>query len=266
MNISLSPFAALAGVLLWSTVIGAAPAAAAGACEDTGDARRVVVELYTSEGCSSCPPADRWLSALADSGLADGTLPLALHVDYWDRIGWPDRFADARFTSRQRSIAVNNRLRTIYTPQVVVDGADTPRWYRSEEVVSTLRERLAEPAPLGIRIRAESDGDEVALTIGVDTTGVEAATARWSVVAGLTQDGLETAVERGENAGRNLRHDRVVRAWVDGLRPRDDEVAVRLPLPEDLGGRGVRAFAFVEAGVGRPVQAVDCALPDPGRG
>jgi len=82
-----------------------------------------VIELYTSEGCSSCPPADRWLAALASQPqLWARYVPLAFHVDYWDALGWPDRFASRRHTARQRAYARNGRLSQVYTPAFVVGG------------------------------------------------------------------------------------------------------------------------------------------------
>ena len=220
----------------------------------------MVVELYTSEGCSSCPPADRWLSALAGSGLADLTLPLSLHVDYWDYIGWPDRFAEARFTRRQREIAAENRLRTIYTPQVVLDGRDLPRWHRGQDFVAQLRERSQQAAPLALSINAQPRAAEVEISVHVRPVNEQPLPRSWTLVAGLTQDGLASSVERGENAGRRLTHDRVVRAWASDLRVTDSRAVVRLPLPSDRGGADVRAFAFAQSGAAMPLQAVDCAL------
>ena len=106
-------------------VLPAAPALAAGCKAESGEKTVALVELYTSEGCSSCPPADRWLSALAERGFApDRVVPLALHVDYWDYIGWKDPFAKALFSARQRELAAIARSRVVYTPQVVLAGKD----------------------------------------------------------------------------------------------------------------------------------------------
>src|SRR5215218_3837153 len=98
-------------------------------CTATSARHRVpLLELYTSEGCDSCPPADRWISSLASRGYgSDRVVVLAFHVDYWDRLGWPDRFAQTRFTERQRAINDRNRSRVIYTPQLVLNGKDYRR-------------------------------------------------------------------------------------------------------------------------------------------
>lgn len=87
--------------------------------------RVAVLELYTSEGCSSCPPADRFLSQLKDSGISDRQLiPMAFHVTYWDYIGWNDRFAKKQFDQRQRELAYKNKSSTVYTPQFLLSGDD----------------------------------------------------------------------------------------------------------------------------------------------
>src|SRR5687767_8007237 len=93
----------------------------------SGPVAATVVELYTSEGCSSCPPADRWLSAVAQRG---DVVALAYHVDYWDRLGWKDRFASPAFTQRQLDQRPVNGARFAYTPQVVIDGRDRSGWHR----------------------------------------------------------------------------------------------------------------------------------------
>src|SRR5262245_36872571 len=88
-----------------------------------------LVELYTSEGCDSCPPADRWLSSLGGKGYtADRVVPIALHVDYWDYIGWKDPYARAAHSARQRKMASLARAAAIYTPQVLVQGKDFRDW------------------------------------------------------------------------------------------------------------------------------------------
>src|SRR6516225_4364306 len=96
--------------------------AADGGCRAASGPRApAVVELYTSEGCSSCPPADRWLSALKDR---PDVVPLAFHVDYWDSLGWKDRFAQAQFSQRQNATQHTSGARFAYTPQVILDSRD----------------------------------------------------------------------------------------------------------------------------------------------
>ena len=120
---------ALRMVLALIGLASAAHAAAAVCSARTTERTTVLVELFTSEGCSSCPPADRWLSAVGMSAYVPGrVVPIALHVDYWDYIGWKDRFAQTRFSKRQRRIADIRHEPVIYTPQVRVQGQDFRRW------------------------------------------------------------------------------------------------------------------------------------------
>ena len=100
----------------------------------------VIVELYTSQGCSSCPPADEFVAMLASD---PRILPLALHVDYWDYIGWEDHFAQGKFTDRQRAYAKAVGSRTIYTPQLIIGGQDRIEGFSPEETADRLREHLA---------------------------------------------------------------------------------------------------------------------------
>src|SRR3954470_19259549 len=101
----------------------------AGQCRaQSGEQTSALVELYTSEGCNSCPPADRWLSALGDKYRQELVVPLALHVDYWDYIGWKDPYAKREFSQRQRRLSQMQRAAFVYTPQVLVQGAEVRDW------------------------------------------------------------------------------------------------------------------------------------------
>lgn len=127
------------------------PVSAAPLCSaQSGPTRVPVVELYTSEGCNSCPPADEWLSTFKASQAQSGAVIQAFHVGYWNYIGWVDRFASPAHITRQRKIASLNRLTSIYTPQAVRDGRDWPDWHRA--VASSLG-TSKEPALVRIQIR-----------------------------------------------------------------------------------------------------------------
>ena len=102
----------------------------------SGPATAALVELYTSEGCSSCPPADRWLSQLKPAAEKGTVVPVAFHVTYWDYIGWRDAFADERHTARQRARAGASGARYVYTPQVVLGGRDFRGWSSGSAVAS----------------------------------------------------------------------------------------------------------------------------------
>ena len=146
-------------VMLAGAGVLAEPAVAADQCSASSGSQRVsVVELYTSEGCSSCPPADRWLSTLMPDAKAGRLLPLAFHVNYWDYIGWKDPYAQAAFSRRQRELADRRGARTIYTPQVVVDTRDFPGWRNTTVFAASLALAARKPAgaDLSMDLRMES--------------------------------------------------------------------------------------------------------------
>jgi hypothetical protein len=172
-----------------------APALAQACMAQSGASATPVVELYTSEGCNSCPPADRWLSALkADPA----PVALAFHVDYWDSLGWVDRFASPAYTQRQARQQAVNGSRYSYTPQVVVNGVDRKDW-------ASLKGLPAARAPAGVQIKLMRGADTFTATIQ-SNTGTRLA-AYWAV----TESGHSSVVKAGENAGATLRHDHVVR-------------------------------------------------------
>jgi hypothetical protein len=171
------------------------------AAEAKAPAGPVVLELFTSEGCSSCPPADALLAELAER---PGVVTLELHVDYWDGLGWRDPFSQAAFSERQARYDRQLGRDGVYTPQLVVNG-------RAEGVGSNRAAVLAllgdgPPAAAPVTLRLVRDGNT--LRAQVDAPGATAAT---ELLLGITERGLTTDVQRGENAGRHLAHGAVVR-------------------------------------------------------
>ena len=161
-----------------------------------------VVELYTSEGCSSCPPADKWLSTLKDASSANPNAPApvvqAFHVNYWDYIGWADRFATPAHTARQRQVSAWQKSSTIYTPQMVGNGRDLKNWNRWNADQET--------ASVAISIKQEAGG--------VFSAQVQAMPSMaWSAYWTVTEDGHSSKVKAGENSGEFLKHDFVVRQY-----------------------------------------------------
>lgn len=158
-----------------------------------------MLELYTSQGCSSCPPADRWLSGLkGQPGLWTRVVPVAFHVDYWDYIGWRDPFARAEYSQRQRRYAREGGVRTVYTPGVMLNGADWRDW-----------RRMAFPRPsrpLAGELTLARDGP--ALSVHFTPYGSPNDDLRISVV--LLGFDLQSKVTAGENRGRNLSNDFIV--------------------------------------------------------
>ncbi|MEP6739767.1 MAG: DUF1223 domain-containing protein [Caldimonas sp.] len=225
-----------------------AAARAADAC--TANSPRLaapVVELYTSEGCNSCPPADRWLSKLkADPAV----VALAFHVDYWDRLGWKDRFASAAFTDRQATQQASNGARFSYTPQVVVDGKDRTDW---SSVALGAASRPAAPVELALT----RDGDRFVATVLPSANAPKRLAAYWAV----TEQGHVSAVKAGENEGVTLHHDFVVRdyapvaAW--NAKAGDAETLRFKPTtPGDAAHPRSVNLVVIDAASGRPVQAL----------
>ena len=185
----------------------------------SGPQTAALIELYTSEGCSSCPPADRWFSGdrplvprgrEAPAGSVIGTSGLspvliAFHVAYWDYLGWKDPFGDARFTERQQQFARLAGARSVYTPQVVLAGRDFPEWRSggAARAVEAINGRPAK-AQLEISTTGATASVKAALAPGVSTADL-------ALFVALTESGLVTQVRAGENRGETLRHDHVAR-------------------------------------------------------
>ncbi len=210
----------------------------------SGESAPTVVELYTSEGCSSCPPADRWLSALKPR---PDLLALAFHVAYWDRLGWPDRFASAAYSERQRQLPPNRAAGQVYTPQVVVNGGDWRRWPE----LPAAREHGAAPT-----LRLSRDGDAAVADIGT-LTGASPLAGYWAVL----EDGHESKVRAGENRGETLRHDHVVRAYLPvPAWPANQPQRLSWTPPAGEPGHPQRlVFVVIDAATKKPVQALALA-------
>jgi hypothetical protein len=179
----------------------ASAAAAAAATTCSVESRPLaLVELYTSEGCNSCPPAERWLNGVDALG-RQGLVPLALHVDYWDYIGWKDPFAQAKFTDRQRQLAKRSRANAVYTPGVFANGLEYRGWRGGDAPAAPA---ASWPATLTQAIDA---GSRVA------TLTLRSADAGAQVFFAVTESNLTTHVKAGENKGETLTHNHVVREW-----------------------------------------------------
>jgi hypothetical protein len=190
----------------------ALPAAGFAACEaQSGPNTAALIELYTSEGCSSCPPADREINRLRQAlDAAAEVVPLALHVGYWDYIGWRDPYAQARFGERQEWLVHANRQRTVYTPQFFVAGSELRAWRGAlRDEVQRLNARPAK-AQIHVRARLAPSG---ALALSAEATA-QTASDPVALYLVLAESGLESRVMRGENAGATLAHDHVVREWI----------------------------------------------------
>ena len=224
-------------ILAWLSAVAGAHAAPAPACvAQSGAQRAVLLELYTSEGCDSCPPADRRLSQFKGRADTAGRLvPLAFHVDYWDRLGWVDRFASPLHTQRQQTMAGLAKSRLVYTPQFLRNGRD----WRSP---GSPLDGAAESRP-GAGIVLDLGGNPSGPWLIGGEVRLAAASAASEVWLALYENNLESQVRAGENSGKTLRHDYVVRRLIGPLAPdREGRIVLRQEIaleadwkPADLG-------------------------------
>ncbi|HTV65281.1 MAG TPA: DUF1223 domain-containing protein [Bryocella sp.] len=193
-------FASLLTVIVLATIAFAAPASAQ---------TPVVVELFTSEGCSSCPPADALLVKLSQQGAGNGTdlVLLGEHVDYWNYIGWTDRFSSPQFSQRQSAYG-HALSSSVYTPQMVIDGATQFVGSDVSEARRNIEAAAKDPKPAQVTLQWEGTNR---LHIRVQSPTQD----RGNVLLATTEDGLTTSVEAGENGGRTLHHAAVVRQLRD---------------------------------------------------
>ncbi len=193
---------------------GAAHAAAPACSAASAPHTTALVELYTSEGCDSCPAADRWLSSLSAHGFKpDRVVPLALHVDYWDYIGWKDPFAKGEFAVRQHKLAKMRRPAIVYTPQVLLQGQDFRRWGSSAfpEAVARINAKPAR-ARITLSIDAVAPG-AIQARLGAQLSD-PADLKNAAVYLAAYENKLASDVRAGENHGKRLEHDFVVREWI----------------------------------------------------
>ncbi|GHA24143.1 hypothetical protein GCM10007989_19740 [Devosia pacifica] len=208
----------LLGLGLWSLLC--APSVAM----QVRETPRAVVELFTSQGCASCPPADKLLTELAAH---EDIVALAFHVDYWDYIGWPDTFGTEANSDRQRDYAAGRGSSRIYTPQIVVNGTTDVVGSRAGEVHSAL-----EAARLELPVHLSLENDMLAISIP-GQAGLEKAMI-WLVTY---IDQAKVAIERGENAGKSMLYSQIVTGvhpmgtWEPGA-----GAMIRMPIGEMLAG------------------------------
>ena len=205
------------------------------------------MELYTSEGCDSCPPADRWLRALPSAGItADKAVALSLHVDYWDYIGWKDPYAKPQFTERQKETGAINKSTVIYTPQVVLGGRDFRRW--SGGIADEVKRINAQPAKASIELEFRDAGAGRLELRGSAVAAKPEDRADTALYLAFYQSELKSEVRAGENKGATLLHDYVAREW-SGPVALDAEGRAAASLGTALGAaeRGkAGAIAFVQ--------------------
>ncbi|TFZ02112.1 DUF1223 domain-containing protein [Ramlibacter humi] len=221
--------------------------AAAATCEAVSRPQLTpVIELYTSEGCSSCPPADRWLSGLKSAAAQGRVVAQAFHVGYWDSMGWVDRFALAANTARQKEIAAANHESGIYTPQLVRNGQDW-RDYGSALAVRT------EPARAAIRLAEPEPGRFEATVTPADPA------QSWAAYWTVTEHGHASKVKAGENAGEFLQHDFVVRQYVPVPAQRGPQTLQLRAVPRDGQAPRQANLVVFDPKTMKPLQALSLA-------
>jgi hypothetical protein len=222
--------------------------------------KAVVIELFTSEGCSSCRPADELLSHLRQEKFADGleVIPLALHVDYWNFQGWTDRFSSADYSQRQQKYAQKFGLKDLYTPQMVVDGSAQVTGNDTPSVRKSISQAALRPQSAEIQISVAADKLLVSVKAAETVVG--------TVMLAFTEDNLITKVSAGENTGHELHHTAVVRKIqsLGQLRQGSFETSVPLRLRKDWKREDMRLVVFVEEpSSGRIEGAAVAAAPLP---
>jgi hypothetical protein len=220
------------------------PAIAAECSAQSGAATVPLLELFTSEGCSSCPPADKWLSDLKPD--TKKIIPLAFHVDYWDYIGWKDKFSKAEYSNRQRKTAAFAGVGFVYTPQFVLSGRDFKGAdiSRLNQAVSA-SQKLASRANLSLNAISQTNGEITlkATAQAVNPNDINNA----DIFIAIYENKLVSQVNAGENNGRVLKHDYVVRDFFGAYQlSNKNEFAKNLTLKPEWKGRQVGAVIFVQ--------------------
>ena len=216
--------------------------------------RVAVLELYTSEGCSSCPPADEWLSNITDHGLnEDQVIPLAFHVDYWDYIGWKDPFASPDYTNRQSAHKLNNPKVPVYTPQFVLNG----KVIRKRSSIKSGVKQVSGKTDAIIKLNASYLNDSKLHIKALSTNNPVDS----ELVVVLTENNLSNQIDAGENRGRYLEHSYVVRALMQpGSASQADEFERVLDIPASWKKQDLSLVAFLQQPDGNIVQATKLAL------
>ncbi|MDB5330361.1 MAG: hypothetical protein JWP03_1512 [Phycisphaerales bacterium] len=204
----------------------------------------VIVELFTSEGCSSCPPADELLIKIAAEAKAKGqpVYALAYHVDYWNRLGWVDKLSDKAYSKRQEDYAQALQLRQVYTPQMIVNGREQFLGSDAEAAKKAIDEAVARKPDSTLTLNAEALGkDSVRVSFQVTQ-----APARAVLNVAIVEQGLETKVLRGENAGRTLKHAGVVRVFQTVDLAADGKGTLDLKIPPAVVRKNATIIAFMQ--------------------
>jgi hypothetical protein len=248
---------------LFAVIVGVSLSTAYAASEKisvtSSEFRIPVVELYTSEGCSSCPRADSWLRQLGESLDQDfRAVPLAFHVDYWNYLGWVDPFSKPAFTERQRDVAGNNRQRNIYTPEFLVDGREARG---GSGIIEAIQQANSQKAEVTIELSIMRSGlNRIEASLDVNN---RSSLGNTHAYVAIFESGISREIGAGENHGKVLRHDFVVRHWSEPITIHrgDNSTRVDLEIPPDWSRSNLGlAVVVLDRDRGGTLQAVSMPL------
>jgi hypothetical protein len=261
--IALSVFISL-GILLARMTTGSGNGSdkAGGWTEDIREAEApfALVELFTSEGCSSCPPADALLGEIVQDARKQGrrVFGLAFHVDYWNQLGWTDPYSTPAHSRRQRSYARAFKNYQVYTPQMIVNGTEDFVGSDRRRSRAAIEAALKRPGRAQVKLQQDEASAHGSLAISYVVAGV----ARGTVLnVAVVERNVMSTVKRGENGGRTLRHENVVRAFQTLRLDNSGKGTVHLALPADLVYSKASAIGYVqEADTGAVLGATSMTL------
>jgi hypothetical protein len=233
-----------------------------------------ITELYTSEGCNSCPPADKWFSRFMPvASVEQPHIPLAFHVDYWDYIGWTDKFANAKFSDRQRRLVNAAGKRTVYTPQVFLNGNDVGIWSSANAITRALGAVQQKKPSINMALHWQHQSDaslSLKLTVAVHESTMP---NNMSVYFAIVEQNLSSFVNAGENKNVELQHAHTVRQFIGPFAltraaqsstkgsAKDYEISERLILGKNWKRADLSVVAFVEhRNTGEHLQALSALL------
>lgn len=253
-------FTLLLTTSLLAGLSGISSAAELSCSAQSGNRTMPLLELYTSEGCSSCPPADEWLSSLRQSGLVpDRVVPLALHVDYWNDLGWEDSYSQKTFTDRQYRLAGLNRMRSVFTPQFVLNGRNLSRWHSQADSEIRHINTMAPQARITLVLSRQTHS--IGITADAETIDPAAQT---DLFLAVYENNLNHDIGAGENRDLTLHHDYVARQLIGPVPLKDGGKAhfVRnISLDKSWKESDMSVVAFVQnRNNGEVLQALSLAL------
>lgn len=200
-----------------------------------------VLELFTSEGCSSCPPADALMGKIQNEYKDKEVYVLAYHVDYWDREGWKDVFSNPEYTKRQYSYARWLGVESVYTPQVVINGKSEHIASQENIVRGSMAKTLAKPATADVTLKAAQKNDK--LTVSYTISGASGSSV---LQLAVVQKAAKTNVKRGENGGRILFHYQIVRRFKSTIISTTGNGNTEISLPKDFNTKDFEVIGFIQ--------------------